>query len=176
MLITAAIILLCAGLVGLYSIVLKRLAGVPSGIVVYSDVGCETVQGKALVSHRYRLAGRPDYLIKGKDGIIPVECKSGPSPWLGPHFSHQLQLAAYCLLLEEQGIVGGPPYGVIRYRDRSYRVNYSRKLRDDLLNTLASMQSVLWSSAESVNRSHSRTERCRQCGWQKVCGQSLAEL
>ena len=46
------------------------------------------------------LAGKPDYLVRRWRYVLPVEVKSGPAP-AEPYRSHVLQLAAYCLLVEE---------------------------------------------------------------------------
>ncbi|MCE5296387.1 MAG: PD-(D/E)XK nuclease family protein, partial [Euryarchaeota archaeon] len=53
-----------------------------------------------LRSERYGLTGRPDYILQENGGIVPVEMKSGRRP-KGPLFSHIVQLAAYCLILDE---------------------------------------------------------------------------
>lgn len=86
------------------------------GILVAVDSGH---RGRKLTSERYRLVGTPDELRRRPDGrIVPVEWKSGRAPLGGPHRSHRVQVAAYCLLVEEtEG--RPPPYGVLRYGDGS---------------------------------------------------------
>jgi CRISPR/Cas system-associated exonuclease Cas4 (RecB family) len=54
-----------------------------------------------LVSHRFRLAGRPDYVTRGRRGLVPAEIKSRACGSRGPHPSERAQLLAYCLLVEE---------------------------------------------------------------------------
>ena len=76
----------------------KREEGAIEGDIRY--VGRET--SRLLRSERYGLTGRPDYILERGGEIIPVEVKSGRKP-PGPLFSHVLQVAAYCLLLEEEG-------------------------------------------------------------------------
>jgi hypothetical protein len=51
--------------------------------LVYDDAGRQHLQ-RPLVSHRLRLAGRPDYLIETAAGLVPVELKSGACPRSGP--------------------------------------------------------------------------------------------
>lgn len=87
-----------------------------------------------LVSHRYRIAGRPDSLRRARDGrIIPVEIKSRASPPKGPPLSHVVQVWAYCLLVEEtEGTP--PPYGVLRYSDgEEFRIDWGDEPRARLL-------------------------------------------
>ena len=75
--------------------------GLPTREILYADVGSTFPQPAPLISKRYRLSGRPDYLVRVKDGIVPVELKSSPSPSSGrPYDGHLFQLAAYCLLVE----------------------------------------------------------------------------
>ena len=64
-------------------------------------IGEGNAQGRLLRSETYRLTGRPDYIVEINGELVPVEVKSGRMP-RGPLFSHILQTAAYCLLLEEE--------------------------------------------------------------------------
>ncbi|HEY7391059.1 MAG TPA: PD-(D/E)XK nuclease family protein, partial [Bryobacteraceae bacterium] len=74
--------------------------GLPDGTLVYDDAGRHHLN-RPLVSHRYRLAGRPDYLIKTHGGLVPVELKSTHCPRTGPYEAHVLQLMTYCVLVED---------------------------------------------------------------------------
>ncbi|MFZ0699943.1 MAG: PD-(D/E)XK nuclease family protein [Thermoplasmata archaeon] len=87
-----------------------------------------------LVSHRYRLVGRPDSLRRTRDGrIVPIEIKSRASPPNGPPLSHVVQVWAYCLLVEETTDVS-PPYGVLRYSDGGeFRIDWGEDPRQRLL-------------------------------------------
>ncbi|NIV28571.1 MAG: CRISPR-associated protein Cas4, partial [Anaerolineae bacterium] len=49
--------------------------------------------------------------------------------------AHVLQLAAYCLLVEEQE-GQAPAYGILKYGDRAFEVDYTVSLRDGLLRTI----------------------------------------
>src|SRR6266849_386376 len=76
--------------------------GLPTRDILYADVDSPLPQPAPLISTRYRLSGKPDYLVRVKDGVAPVELKSGRSPSSGrPYEGHLLQLAAYCLLVED---------------------------------------------------------------------------
>jgi hypothetical protein len=58
--------------------------GLPTRDILYADVGSTFPQPAPLISKRYRLSGKPDYLVRVKDGIAPVELKSSRSPSSGP--------------------------------------------------------------------------------------------
>jgi len=79
---------------------LRRRIGLPPGCVLYSDTGAWKRSAEPLFSARQQLIGRPDYLVEESGHVIPIEVKSSRRPLIC-HSSHRLQLAAYCLLVEE---------------------------------------------------------------------------
>ena len=144
----------------------REALGVPRGEIMYAD-GEDVFEPDPLYAHDIGLVGKPDYLVRIADGtIVPVEVKSAEAP-TNPYDSHVMQLAAYCLLVEE---VHGrrPPYGYIRYRDTTVRVPYTDELRTALLDTLTEMQLALY--ADTMPRSHRDPRRCARCGMAYVCG------
>ena len=149
---------------------LQRQSGLPVGRVVYVDTGAWERCERPLFSNRYRLTGRPDYLVRSREGVIPVEVKSGAAP-AQPYPAHLLQLAAYCLLVEEQE-GRSPPYAILKYDDRAFEVDNTTALRRELLNTLDAMRRDL--DARNVKRSHEEPGRCRNCGYRERCNQRLA--
>lgn len=54
-----------------------------------------------LISHRWKLKGRSDYLIEDVGKFIPLEVKSGRSNQGNPFFNDVMQLMCYVLLLED---------------------------------------------------------------------------
>jgi CRISPR-associated exonuclease Cas4 len=164
----------------------SRRAGLPSGTLLYSDTGMPvgriapvTVsaeglkQERPLRSERFGLVGRPDYLIKTEQGIIPVEVKSASCPPDGrPYDSHIAQLAAYCLLVEDT-LDAAVPYGIIRYRDRELRVDYTDEMRNGIITLLDEINAAR--RADDVHRSHEDARRCRGCSMREVCTESLAD-
>lgn len=152
----------------------QRAAGLPAGRVTYSDTGAWKRNERSLFSHRHRLTGRPDYLVRRRDRqgevVIPVEVKSGRAP-ARPYDAHVLQLAAYCLLVEDQEGCA-PPYGIIKYDDRAFEVDYTPALRGRLLDTMAAMRDGL--AAGDVDRNHDEAGRCRGCGQREHCDHRLA--
>ena len=148
----------------------KRL-GLPAGRVVYSDTGIRRELEKPLYDGDLGLTGRPDYLIEQNGFIVPVEVKSARAPRV-PYDSHVLQLAAYCLLVERQ-MGQRAPYGLLRYADRTIRIDFTHDLRERLLDLLAEIR-----RAERrrglPDRSHQSAARCRACGFREICDQRLA--
>lgn len=149
---------------------LHRRSGLPSGQLLSTDTGTWRRPERPLFSVCYRLTGRPDYLIREGGQVVPVEVKSGPCP-SAPYLSHRLQLAAYCLLVEDE-YGQAPPYGLIKYRDGIFTVDYTPQLRSQLLATLAEMHSLL--NADDLPPNHASPNRCRRCGYRTRCGRSLA--
>ncbi len=144
--------------------------GLPAGKVVYSDTGQWEKQEQPLVSRRYGLVGRPDYLVRveenGQSVSIPVEVKSRRRP-AEPYASHILQLATYCLLVEDVLKVR-PPYGLLRYADATLRIDYSDELRAAVLTAAEGIRTAR--SAADVGRDHQDPTRCRNCGYRRACG------
>ena len=149
---------------------LHEQTGLPQGRVIYADTGAWSRCEQPLFSRRYLLTGRPDYLVDDRRAKIPVEVKSTPSP-PSPYRSHVLQLAAYCLLVEEE-YGQSPPYGIIKYHDQAYAIEYTAQLRDQLLSVLAEMRQHL--DADDVYPSHANPNRCLSCGYRGECDERLA--
>jgi CRISPR-associated exonuclease Cas4 len=148
----------------------RHTAGLPPGRVVYADTGDWRSPDEAFFSAQYALTGKPDYLVRTRAGLIPIEVKSRAAP-SQPYPSHVLQLAAYCLLVED--VEGqAPRHGLIRYADAVFEVDYSRDLRRELLGLLDDMRRSR-SSRRAVRRSHDEPHRCAGCGYRPACDQSL---
>jgi CRISPR-associated exonuclease Cas4 len=67
--------------------------------VVLVDTG---PNNRVLTSHRYKLTGRPDYILEEHGERFPMERKSRDLDARGPYDGERPQLTANCLLLEEQ--------------------------------------------------------------------------
>ena len=163
-------LVLLALVAGLRAVHLRREAGLPYGRLLYADTGERERPRHALFSVRHQLVGRPDYLVEQSGCAIPVEVKSRACP-SSPYPSHQLQLAAYCLLVEDT-LGQSPPYGILKYADGAVRVSYTPSLRARLLDTLQDMRRDC--CAQSVSRNHNSRGRCRACGFRSRCEESLS--
>jgi CRISPR-associated exonuclease Cas4 len=147
----------------------RQQTGLPVGQVTYVDTAdwgrCE----RPLFSNQHRLTGRPDYLVRSGRDLIPVEVKSGAAPQQ-PYPAHILQLAAYCLLVEDQE-GRAPPRGILKYDDQAFEVDYTPGLRAELLRTLGLVRRDL--GARDVHRSHDEPGRCLGCGYRDRCEERL---
>ncbi|NYT01548.1 MAG: CRISPR-associated protein Cas4 [Methanosarcinales archaeon] len=145
----------------------RREYGIPRGQVVYSDLDRP---GKALFSRQWQLSGKPDYIVRGKDGtLIPVEVKSSRAR--EPHPGHVMQLAAYSLLIEESyGLK--VPFGMLVYADGvQHRVDFDGSTRERLLSTLREMRECLLEGGAA--RNHGSRRKCGGCRARHSCGQAL---
>lgn len=151
---------------------LRRRSGLPGGEIVYEDTS--GAESEVLVSTNYGLRGKPDYLLDADDaeGLVPVEVKSSPMPRNGkPYPSHLMQLAVYFLLVED--VLEEPaPYGLIRYRDRTLRIENTDELREQLLDVVEEMQAILQDGA--AQRNHNQPRRCAGCSVAYTCDERLA--
>jgi len=121
-------------------------------------------------SQKYGLSGRPDYIMKLGDSLVPVEEKKGRTPQ-GPLFSHILQVAAYCLLIEDtKGTT--PPYGLLKYPGREDQIEYNEDLKNLLVDKLEEMRQIM--KTGEVHRNHKRPGKCRYCSKKSVCPEKIA--
>lgn len=167
--VVALVLCLAAAALWVWARQRRAAAGLPGGQVVYVDTGAWQRNEKPLFSSTYQLTGKPDYLVREHQRIIPVEVKSRAAP-AEPYLSHVMQLAAYCLLVED--VLGSPaPFGYVHYRDRTFKVEFTRALRAELLGLLADMRKA--GRTAQVHRSHAQAGRCAHCGYQDACGEAL---
>jgi len=149
---------------------IQQQTGLPIGEVIYSDTGAWQKVEAPLISRRYGLVGKPDYLVqvteKRQRITIPVEVKSRRRP---PtlYDNHALQLATYCLLVEEK-FQTTPPYGLLHYADATIKIAFTDRLRNQVLAAADAIRHA--QTAPNVPRSHADPGRCRACGYQLGCG------
>jgi CRISPR-associated exonuclease Cas4 len=137
--------------------------------ILYTDTGRSTAD--LLISERFHLIGRPDYILEENGERIPVERKDRMLTHSGPHDSERLQLAAYCLLLEERD--GSPVRrGRLQYQNTTLDIMFDEALRRKLLATLAAIQAS--ADLEYIRRSHPSAARCHGCEFRLQCAESLA--
>jgi CRISPR-associated exonuclease Cas4 len=136
------------------------------GKIEYIDMD----ESKVFKSELHGLSGRPDYVIRLAENIIPVEEKKGRTPQ-GPLFSHILQVAAYCLLIEDT-MGKAPPYGLLKYPDREDEIEYNEDLKKVLVDKLDEMKAAVRSG--DVHRNHDRPGKCIHCSRRDMCPEKLA--
>jgi len=125
---------------------------------------------RAFISDRHGLTGKPDYILRSGDELIPVERKSRALAGRMPHDGERLQLAAYCLLVEER-FSRPVRRGQLQYPDRTLDIPFDDRLRAELAAALQALHEA--SRQPDVSRSHNNAARCRACGFRDRCGQSL---
>ncbi len=142
----------------------KRVLGLPEGELVYEDADGE---GATLSSSSYALVGKPDYVVRLPDGRpVPVELKLNVHDVTAPYSNHQLQVAAYCLILEDY-FTEAPTHGILRYADREFTVEYTPAMRKKVIRQLEQM--TLCSEREPPALTKQRAAKCRVCVFQPIC-------
>ncbi len=149
---------------------LRQATGLPAGEIVYVDTGDWRRNDRPLFSAKRQLTGKPDYLVENRQETIPVEFKSTHLRGDDPYDSHKLQLATYCLLVEET-TGKRPSHGILQYANVTLRLPYTDSLRAELLQTLEQIRKA--HSARTIPRSHDDPARCRHCGYLQDCGDSI---
>jgi len=161
-------LLLLALLALVWALRLRRSTGLPWAPVVYRDTGGNVLE-KPLIARKLGLVGKPDYLLDVRGQIIPVEVKPGRRA-ARPYESDLMQLAAYCVLVEETDGVA-PPYGLLRYAEQTFRLDYTEHVRDDVLALLDQMRTDL--EEADCERSHDEERRCLSCGFFAQCDRAI---
>jgi CRISPR-associated exonuclease Cas4 len=124
---------------------------------------------RLLVSEKYRLTGRPDYILMIENELIPVDLKTGRLP-RGPLFSHILQIGAYCLLLSDES-GKRVSRGILKYGDVEHEIEFDEELETLLLGKLAEMRGLMKSG--DVHRNHRRVGKCIGCSRRENCPERL---
>ncbi|MEM3039131.1 MAG: CRISPR-associated protein Cas4 [Thermoplasmata archaeon] len=136
------------------------------GEIEYVDSG----PSELMVSKKYGISGKPDYILKTGGKSIPVEEKTGRMP-KGPLFSHILQVAAYCLILEEK--LGEPvPYGILKYGADQHVIEFDDMLRKTLLEKISEMRTIV-EGKTPPHRNHNRPGKCAHCSRNSICPERL---
>jgi CRISPR-associated exonuclease Cas4 len=158
---------LLAALLFIWSEQQKRSTGLPQGKIIYADSDQWQAVPKPLYDPQLKLTGKPDYILRLRDGVqVPVEVKSTPAP-TQPYANHVMQLAAYCLLLERTS-GQRPPYGLLRYREQTFQVDYTPELEQALLALVEEIRDVE-RQGRTPTRSHAEAGRCRRCSYREIC-------
>jgi CRISPR-associated exonuclease Cas4 len=163
-------LLLLAGLLLVWGLRLRRATGLPWAPVLAQDTYGPELE-KPLFARRLGLTGKPDYLLDIRGATVPVEVKPGRRA-SRPYESDLMQLAAYCVLVEETSGTA-PPYGLLRYAERTFRLDYTARVRDELLALIDEMRAEL--EEPDCARSHDDPRRCHGCGFFEQCDEALVE-
>lgn len=142
----------------------QRALGLPAGELVYEDADG---QGESLFCSAYPLVGKPDYVVKLPDGRpVPIELKLNVQNATAPFSNHMVQVAAYCLILEDY-FEKAPTYGIVRYADCEFTVEYTPALRKKVIRLLAEMARC--SAQQPPPLAKQRAAKCRACTFKAIC-------
>ena len=147
----------------------RRRSGLPEGRVVYADPGLWGKPERPFYSAALGLTGKPDYILTQHGVTYPVEVKSGWAP-PAPYDSHIYQLAAYCLLIEDT-TNQPPPYGLLKYRNRTFAIDYTPAMEHAVLEVVDEIRRQ--KTRGEALRSHQEPRRCARCGYRHTCDQRL---
>lgn len=168
MAVTIGIALLALALFALiWALRMRAATGLPWAPVVYQDADSWEPE-RPLMARKLGLVGKPDYLMRVRGRLIPVEVKPGRTA-ARPYESDLMQLAAYCVLVEETS-GDPPPYGLLRYAEHTFRLRYDERVRAEVLGLLDEIRDGL---TNQCDRSHDDGYRCRGCGFYEQCDQAL---
>ena len=138
----------------------------PAEVVNQDMISDGEIPSKTLFSETFKLVGKPDIILKKGREYFPVEVKSSAVKDR-PYPSHILQLAAYCLLIEEH-YGTRPSYGVLRYKNKEFKIPYSKELRSSLLTQIKSIRNTD-PEKENLPPVCEDTRKCRHCGYAWYC-------
>ena len=142
----------------------QRALGLPEGKLVYEDADG---QGGTLSSRDYPLAGKPDYVVQLSDGRpVPVELKLNVHDASAPFSNHIVQVAAYCLILEDY-FEQPPTHGILRYADCEFTVEYTPALRKKVIRLLTEMAKC--SEQQRPALKSQVVKKCRPCTFKAIC-------
>jgi len=142
----------------------RKALGLPPGELVYEDADG---QGEPLTSNAYPLAGKPDYVVQTPDGRpVPIELKLNVKDVSAPYSNHMIQIAAYCLILEDY-FEQAPTHGILRYADREFVVEYTPALRKKVIRLLNEMARCNEKQPPPLTKQ--RAAKCRVCTFQQIC-------
>jgi len=167
--------------------VARLAAGLPErGTVAATDLSPAAARsvGGALTlrDNELGLVGRPDVLLRGAHGVVPVEEKRAGPGWAPGRLyrSHNLQLGGYFLLCQaDPRVAKRPTHGTLRYVDDAgngliggkFTIENTEELRQQVMDVLRRMR---WDLHQPiVHRSHNVSARCRGCSVRRACDEAL---
>lgn len=156
-----------------------RRVGLGAARLREADLPASRRPCRTLSSARLGLRGRPDFVVRERGALLPVEHKPGRRDER-PREGDVLQLAAYMALLEERE-GRRVPYGILVYGSlddeeggdpRRWEVPFDDALRRGLDAALSALRED--AAAPEVPRSHRQPARCARCLLRASCDERLA--
>lgn len=117
-------------------------------------------------SEKYGIIGKPDAVREIKGEVIPIEHKH--TRYKGKIYpSHKLQLAVYCLLIEEN-TGKRPSYGIIEYRDHQESIPYTKELKSSILTQIKKIRKEN-PEENDLPPVCDNMRKCSHCGYNYLC-------
>jgi len=138
---------------------------IPEGKPIYEDL---FEQSKPLYSSVFFLAGKPDYILKTNDAVIPVEVKTGN--YNQPQKHHIMQLATYCQLVEER-FGKRPAHGLLVYYDskKQFQIPFTNVMKRQLSETVEMMKQISEKGWDDSAKNLIDTRKCGSCSMKSYC-------
>ncbi|GCE27263.1 hypothetical protein KDA_27470 [Dictyobacter alpinus] len=143
--------------------------GLPPGELVYENTDG---LGEAITSDEFPLSAKPTYIVRlPNKQLLPIDIKPIAIDSMTPDSHHVLQVATYCLILEEYA-EEPPTHGLLRYTDREFPIEYTPALRKKILRHIKQMDLCAPQLPPSLTKQ--KASKCRACIYQPICpvGQS----
>ena len=138
--------------------------------VAAGDLGRSAIMEPLLIDEARALRGRPDYLLRHRKGLIPVELKPLRTS-RSLYESDRLQIGVYLMLVRAANPDASVPYGVVRYKDTTFRVYLTEELEARCLAVAEQVRAAR--KATVVHRTHNVPAKCGACAHRTACGESL---
>jgi CRISPR-associated exonuclease Cas4 len=159
-----AFLLLASAISGIIYLAARNSTLEPKFSPVYNDLNRN---GKVMFSHKLKISGKPDMILKKGITLVPMEYKSTKSDT--PRTGHIMQMAAYFAILEENFPGMQISYGILEYSSRKFKIKNTSELRTRLIMILNEMRNV----SEIPRRNHNNAGRCFKCSFSESCLQNL---
>ncbi len=145
--------------------VVKQQYMIPEGSIIYDDL---ISPSESLYSPQFFLSGKPDYILKKKEGCIPVEVKTGNH--VQPQNHHVMQLMAYCQIVQDfyQQMV---PYGILIYIDteKKFTIPFTNDRKKQLHHTIHLMKDSCQRMTDKNLWEYIDESRCSHCSMKNYC-------
>lgn len=159
-----AVLLIISAISGLIYFAARSRTVEPDSDPVYNDLSS---RGRILLSHRLKITGKPDMILRKGNQIIPMEYKSTRAET--PRTGHILQMAAYFAILEENYPDKKIDYGILEYSGKKFEIRNTPVLRGKLVEVLQEMRTVYG----IPERKHHNSGKCFRCSFNDSCQQNL---
>jgi CRISPR/Cas system-associated exonuclease Cas4 (RecB family) len=148
---------------------IARDTGLTAGArVVSTDVGAEPAT--MLTDDTLGIRGRPDYLVRETEGLVPIEIKPMRKART-LYESDRVQIGAYMLLVRAAHPDTFAGYGRVRYREATFVVPLTPELEARCAATATAVRAAR--RARDVHRTHTIAAKCRACAMRPACTEAL---